>query len=37
MANSAGILIQGLRKRYGVGETVVDKLKDVNMSVAPGA
>lgn len=37
MANSAGILIQGLRKRYGVGATGVDALKDVNMSVAAGA
>ena len=35
MAN-AGILIEGLRKRYGAGETAVDALKDVNMSVAPG-
>jgi putative ABC transport system ATP-binding protein len=33
---SAGILIEGLRKRYGAGETAVDALKDVNMSVAPG-
>ena len=30
------ILIQGLRKRYGSGDTAVDALKDVNMSVAPG-
>ena len=35
MAN-AGILIEGLRKRYGEGQTAVDALKDVNMSVAPG-
>lgn len=34
--NDAGILIEGLRKRYGAGETAVDALKDVNMSVAPG-
>ncbi|MBL0087405.1 MAG: ABC transporter ATP-binding protein [Ideonella sp.] len=32
----AGILIEGLRKRYGQGETAVDALKDVNMSVLPG-
>jgi len=31
-----GILIEGLRKRYGQGDTAVDALKDVNMSVAPG-
>jgi putative ABC transport system ATP-binding protein len=31
-----GILIEGLRKRYGAGDTAVDALKDVNMSVAPG-
>jgi putative ABC transport system ATP-binding protein len=31
-----GILIEGLRKRYGRGDTAVDALKDVNMSVAPG-
>jgi putative ABC transport system ATP-binding protein len=31
-----GILIEGLRKRYGQGETAVDALKDVNMHVAPG-
>ena len=34
--NDGGILIEGLRKRYGAGETAVDALKDVNMSVAPG-
>jgi putative ABC transport system ATP-binding protein len=34
--NDAGIRIEGLRKRYGAGETAVDALKDVNMSVAPG-
>jgi len=32
----AGIHIEGLRKRYGHGDTAVDALKDVNMSVAPG-
>ena len=31
-----GIHIEGLRKRYGVGDTAVDALKDVNMTVAPG-
>ena len=32
----AGIRIEGLRKRYGDGDTAVDALKDVNMVVAPG-
>jgi putative ABC transport system ATP-binding protein len=31
-----GIRIEHLRKRYGEGETAVDALKDVNMTVAPG-
>lgn len=31
-----GIRIEGLRKRYGEGDTAVDALKDVHMSVAPG-
>jgi len=31
-----GIHIEGLSKRYGKGDTAVDALKDVNMSVAPG-
>ncbi|MCD8515668.1 MAG: ABC transporter ATP-binding protein [Burkholderiaceae bacterium] len=31
-----GILIEGLTKRYGHGDTAVDALKGVNMSVAPG-
>lgn len=31
-----GILIEGLAKRYGHGDTAVDALKGVNMSVAPG-
>lgn len=31
-----GINIEGLRKRYGEGDTAVDALKDVNMKVAPG-
>jgi len=36
MGTGAGIQIEGLSKRYGEGETAVDALKDVNMSVAPG-
>ncbi len=32
----SGIQIIGLRKRYGEGDTAVDALKDVNMTVAPG-
>jgi putative ABC transport system ATP-binding protein len=32
----AGIHIEGMRKRYGHGETAVDALKEVNMTVAPG-
>lgn len=31
-----GILIEELTKRYGHGDTAVDALKGVNMSVAPG-
>ncbi|PKO15671.1 ABC transporter [candidate division BRC1 bacterium HGW-BRC1-1] len=31
-----GIRIEGLRKRYGKGDTAVDALKNVNMEVAPG-
>ena len=31
-----GIRIQGLRKRYGSGDTAVDALKGVNMIVEPG-
>lgn len=33
---TSGILIEGLRKRYGKGETAVDALKGVDMQVAPG-
>lgn len=33
---SQGILIEGLKKRFGYGDTAVDALKDVNMYVAPG-
>ena len=31
-----GIRIQGLKKRYGSGDTAIDALKTVNMHVAPG-
>ena len=31
-----GIRIEGLSKRYGEGDSAVDALKDVNMTVAPG-
>ncbi|APR03992.1 ABC transporter ATP-binding protein [Thauera chlorobenzoica] len=31
-----GIRIEGLRKRYGSGDTAVDALKGVDMAVAPG-
>ena len=31
-----GIYIEGLRKRYGEGDTAVDALKNVDMCVAPG-
>ncbi len=31
-----GIRIEGLRKRYGSGDTAVDALKQVDMQVAPG-
>ena len=31
-----GIRIEGLRKRYGQGDTAVDALKGVDMVVAPG-
>ena len=36
METGVGIQIEGLSKRYGEGETAVDALRDVNMSVAPG-
>ncbi|MGB6241899.1 MAG: ABC transporter ATP-binding protein [Castellaniella sp.] len=32
----SGILIEGLSKRYGQGDTAVQALRDVNLSVAPG-
>lgn len=34
--NGKGIRIEGLKKRYGRGDTAVDALKDVDMQVAPG-
>jgi len=33
---TTGILIEGLTKRYGQGDTAVDALKGVDMRVAPG-
>ena len=35
-AQGKGIRIEGLRKRYGQGDTAVDALKDVNMQIAAG-
>ena len=35
-SSARGIRIEGIRKRYGQGDTAVDALKDVNMVVAPG-
>ncbi|MDP2367224.1 ABC transporter ATP-binding protein [Rhodoferax sp.] len=35
-SSERGIRIEGLKKRYGQGDTAVDALKDVNMVVAPG-
>ena len=32
----SGIRLEGLRKRYGEGDTAVDALRDVNLTVAPG-
>ena len=34
--HTKGILINGLKKRYGKGETAVDALRGVDMRVAPG-
>ena len=34
--NNKGIRIEGLRKRYGKGDTAVDALRGVDMQVAPG-
>ena len=36
MNTGVGIHIEGLSKRYGVGDTAVDALREVNMRVAPG-
>jgi putative ABC transport system ATP-binding protein len=36
VSSTKGIRIEGLRKRYGKGDTAVDALKDVNMEVAAG-
>lgn len=36
MAKMDGIVIEGMGKRYGVGEAAVDALKSVDMYVAPG-
>ena len=36
MDQGIGIHIEGLSKRYGEGETAIDALTEVNMSVAPG-
>lgn len=36
METGVGIQIEGLSKRYGEGDTAVDALKDVHLSVAPG-
>ena len=33
---TTGIIIEGLKKQYGSGETLVDALKGVEMQVAPG-
>lgn len=35
-SSARGIRIEGLTKRYGEGDTVVDALKGVDMQVAPG-
>ena len=35
-AGDRGIRIEGLKKRYGQGDTAVDALKGVNMVVGPG-
>ena len=34
--NPGGIIIEGLRTTYGQGDTAVEALKDVNMTVGPG-
>jgi putative ABC transport system ATP-binding protein len=36
LSEDGGILIEGLRKVYGQGDTAVEALKDINMHVRPG-
>jgi len=36
MEQGRGIRIEGLKKRFGSGDTAVDALKGVDMQVAPG-
>ena len=36
MSGGKGIKVEGLKKRYGSGETAVDALKGVDMVVSPG-
>lgn len=36
MNTGVGIHIEGLSKRYGAGDTAVDALREVTMSIAPG-
>ena len=36
MSGGTGIRIEGLKKRYGSGDTAVDALKGVDMEVAAG-
>ncbi len=36
ISDLSGIHIEGLKKRYGAGDTAVDALKGVNMHVMPG-
>ena len=36
LSEDSGILIEGLRKVYGKGDTAVEALKDINMHVRPG-
>ena len=35
-SRTGGILIEGLRKVYGAGDTAVEALKNVNLQVSPG-
>lgn len=36
LTGRSGIQVEGLAKRYGIGDTAVDALKNVNMQVSPG-